>query len=167
MKTRQEIGKSKNGITVWFDPIHSHAATHMQDTPHLKDLVAEILQDTELTEDLVEFEKDMGRVVGKTDFVENDPNDEIMYAKRQNRDVYTPFNKSKIAKPYSGVSVSFAREDDGTYSLRSAWVGPCNSPPFPGDPTETAESIPFWTKYSLVWGNQAVQEDTITSKCPW
>ena len=167
MSKREVLGKSKNGVTVWYDPVSSHAATHMQDTPQLKDLVAKILEDTELTADLVEFEKHMGRIVGTTDFVGNKPGDEIVYAKRLNRDLYTPFNKSQSARPYSGVSVSFAKEEDGTYRLQSAWIGPRKSPPFPGDPSETKESKPFWTKHSLVWGNQAVQEDTITSKCPW
>lgn len=166
-EAREIIGTSQNGLTVWYEPTNSHATTHIADTPQLKELVKEILQDTELHGDLVEFEKEMGRVVGETDFVINQPGDEIVYAKRLNRDVYTPFNKTQSPQPYSGVSVSFARELDGSYRLQSTWIGPLDSPPFPGDPSETAESKPFWMKHALAWGTQAVQEGTVTNICPW
>jgi hypothetical protein len=113
------------------------------------------------------FDKNMGRIVGNTDLVENSKGDLIVYAKRKNRDVYTAFNKSRLTQPCSTVSIALEKKDDATYELVSAWIGPIDSPPFPGDPHETPESKNYWLKHSLVWGAQQVQEGTETTICPW
>ena len=82
----------------------------------------------------------MGQIVGESDGVDNDPGDKIVYAKRLNRNVFTPFNKTKKPVPCSVVSVSFARQADGSYLLMSAWIGNFEAPAFLGDINETADS---------------------------
>jgi hypothetical protein len=158
---------SANGKAVVYDSVSSHTATHFADAPQLKKLVKDILARTVLLEDRMLFDTDMGHAVGESDLVENDEGDEIVYAKRKNRDVYTSFNKTKSSEPSSIVAIGVQRLDDDRYELVSAWIGTCDSPPFPGDENETPDSKDYWLKHSLAWGTQEVQANTETSDCPW
>lgn len=158
---------SKNGIEVTFDSQYSHAATHIADTPELIGLIKELLESSDLQGESVRFAKDMGRIIGESDLVETDSSDDIVYAKRKNRDVFTSFTKSRKPVDSRLLSVSFERLEDGTYDLDSAWIGPIDSPAFPGEPDADETSIPFWTSHALVWGRQEVQADTVTKTCPW
>lgn len=164
---KELLTHSKNGLAVSFDPIHSHAATHFSDTPQLRELVKEIIEKTVLADELMEFEIDMGRIVGTSDAVVNDADDKIIYAKRKNREVYVPFNKSKLPQPCSFVSVALQRQADGSYELPSAFIGRIDSPPFPGEKNEDPESKSYWTSHSLAWGTQEIQVGTETSRRPW
>lgn len=167
MNKREFLTKSANGAEVYFDPVDSHTATHFADCPPLRGLAKEIIEKTVLDQEYMGFDTDMGRIVGNTDAVENDPGDEIVYAKRMKRDVYTSFNKSKLSQPCSVVAMALGRENDGSYNLLSTWIGSIDSPPFPGDKDETPESKPYWMSHSLVWGSQAIQPGTETTECPW
>lgn len=161
------LGKSKNGIDVWYDKTSSHAATHINDPPGLKELAIEIINKTELTGEYMQFHTDMRRVVGKTDLVETRPNDKIVYAKRLNRDTYSVFNLSRPPEPCSLVTIALELQDDGTYELVSTWVGPSDSPSFPGTEREAEDSKEFWSKHALAWGAQKIQPNTQTYTCPW
>lgn len=163
----RKLSVSRNGKEVVYDDADSHAATHIADTPELPALVKEVLASTDLEGDVIRFQKDMKRIIGESDLVETDKSDEIVYAKRKNRDVYTPFTKSRKPKQSSLLSVSFRRLENDVYELDSTWIGPMDSPAFPGDPDEDEQSIPFWTSHALVWGRQEVQPDTITTDNPW
>jgi hypothetical protein len=172
--TEQEfLATSRNGVKVYYDPVESHAATHIADTPQLKSLAIEVIGKTDIQGEVMEFETDMGRVVGNTDGVVNEPSDIIVYAKRKNRDEYTPFNKSKSSQPSRFVTLALKRQPNGNYELLSAFVSPGDtlagepSPPFPGQPNEAPNSREYWTKHSLAWGTQEIQEGTETSVCPW
>lgn len=167
MPSLKKLVNSKNGVKVLYDPVDSHAATHIEDTPQLRELVAEVLTKTILTDDIEFFEYDFEDVIGNTGLVSNDKGDQIVYAKRKNRDVYSPFNKSKTPNPCSVITVYIEKIDSGKYELKSTWVGFKDSPPFPGDKNETPSSEPYWRKHSLAWGTQEIQEKTLTSTCPW
>lgn len=164
---RELLGKSENGIEVYYDPVGSHTATHFEDTPKLKGLVAEIIANTLLESETMLFDVDMGRVVGTSDLVETDETDEIVYAKRKNRDTYTVFTMSRQPVSCSIVTVALESQADGSYQLVSAWIGSKDSPPFPGDESATPESKPYWSKHALVWGRQEIQPGTETTQCPW
>ena len=162
------LTKTKNNSAVYYDANESHAATHFADTKNLKQLVTNILKNKVLDRPRMLFDTDMGRIVGNTDLVMNQPGDIIVYAKRKNRgDIYTSFNKSQKPQPSSVVAIGVELRPDGSYELLSAWIGTIDSPPFPGDEHETNESKPFWTGHSLVWGTQEIQEGTETLACPW
>lgn len=107
----------------------------------------------------MQFHIDFGRTVGTSDSVENSPGDEIVYTKRLNRNEYAAFNKTKSAQPSSIVTVALEMQEDGTCELVSAWVGPSDSPSFPGTERETTESKEFWAKHALAWGDQEVQPE--------
>src|SRR5690606_3547109 len=110
----------------------SHAVTHIKDTPSLDILAAEVVRQSEINEPYMQFHIDFGRTVGTSDSVENSPGDEIVYTKRLNRNEYAAFNKTKSAQPSSIVTVALEMQEDGTCELVSAWVGPSDSPSFPG-----------------------------------
>lgn len=166
------LALTKNNKKVFYDPIHSHAATHLEDTPQLKSLVIEALPDIILDDGYREFEElevDMGRVIGNTDGVDIDPGDKLVWAKRKNRDNYTVFNKSKSPRPSTFITMSFSRPANNSYILETAYIsdGQGYSPPFPGDPNETPDSKEYWSKHALAWGTQEIQEGTLIEKCPW
>lgn len=148
---------SSNQVDIVFDPIESHAATHLEDTPELKRAVVEALSKTAVLGESMIFEHNLGRVIGKTDLVETTDEDEIIYAKRKNRQ--TPGDCST-------VTIFLERQPDQTYVLGSAWVGYLG-PSFPGDENETRESRPYWNQHALVWGRQEIQSGTETTGCPW
>ena len=167
MADQEFLATSANGIKVYYDPQGSHAATHFADAPGLKELAQEVTAKTNLRGDLLIFDTDMGRTVGNTDEVVNDDGDEIVFAKRKNRNVYTSFNKSKSPQPCSVVTTVFKKRTDGSYELTSAWIGTSKSPSFPGEPDETTDSKPYWLAHSLVWSSQEIQPGTETNTCPW
>lgn len=158
---------SKNSIKIYYGTSDSHAATHFEDTPGLMKLVKKIIPETEISGDSMSFETDTGRIVGTSDLVETTETDDIVYAIRKNRVTYARFTKSQKPKPNSKVTIILNKiESSDSYELHSAWIGPI-TPSFPGDEKETPESRPFWEKHALVWGNQEVDESTVTSICPW
>ncbi len=157
---------SRNNITVVFDPIHSHAATHLADTPQIRPLVEAIIQATNLEGDTIKFDTDTGTVIGNSDLVETDETDEIVYAMRTNRDSLLRFTKSRAPQPSSMVTVILLKIDDTTYELYSAWLGPL-TPATPNSPYADATSFEFWSNHALVWGGQEIQPGTETPICPW
>ena len=166
-KLRETIGTSVNDKLVWYDPVNSHTATHIQDTPQLKQLVAEVINKFELNETYHKFHTDLGRIVGTSDLVQNQLGDLIVYAKRLNRETYTVFNKTRRPEPSRLVTVALEEQDDESYELVSTWIGPSNLPSFPGTERETTESKQFWNEHSLAWGTQDIQLGTETDNRPW
>lgn len=164
---RITLGMSKNGIAVWYDAVGSHATTHIADTPGLEALAKEATQNAELTDGYVQMHTDMGRIVGYSDLVAIDPGDEIVYAKRLNRDEYSVFNRTKSPQSSSLVTTAYEKQADGTYELVSTWIGPSDSPSFPGTERETPDSKEFWAEHALAWGTQDIQQGTETAVCPW
>jgi hypothetical protein len=160
------IGRTKNNKIVYVNMQGSHAATHINDTPNLPELVQELVASLAPNEDNIYIDKDMGREVGLSDLVETDETDKILYAKRLNRDNYTRFARNRKAEPTNLVTVVLRKDPTGNYELWSAWIGPA-TPQFPGDESETPESKPFWQKHALVWGNQAIQLNTEREDWPW
>lgn len=166
MEHREFFARSKNGIEITYDPINSHASTHFSDTPQIRPHVKKILENTDISGDVMEIDADTGTILGMSDLVETDDSDEVVYAIRKNRDRHIRFTKSRKPKPSSMVAISLTRLEDGSYDLYSAWLG-SQTPPTPNSPHANVESKPFWSKHALVWGNQEVQPGTETSDCPW
>lgn len=110
---------------------------------------------------------DMGRIVGTADLVEVKPGDKLVYAKRLNRDSYSVFNLSKSPQPSSLVTTAYEAHADGSWELVSTWIGPSDSPSFPGTARETPDSKEFWASHALAWGTQEIQPTSQTDTCPW
>lgn len=164
--SKQVLTNLANGKQVYFDDSDSHTATHFSDTPQLKELLVEYLATQNFTDTEVIHEHDVGRIIGNTDMVATDDNDEIVYAKRKNRETYVSFVKNKRPEPTSYFTFVCYLDNEGGYELASAWIGR-NCPVNPGEAKESSESIPFWTSHALAWGTQEVQPETVTRICPW
>lgn len=168
---KELLAVSKNGVAVHYDPIYSHAATHFEDTPQLKELVQEIIEGLELQGQEIATHLDMGRVVGTCDVVEVDDTDQILYGKRKNRDEdgLVPFTKSRQGESCRNVAVHLVPQNDGGYILSSAWIGTFgeDDEPFPGSPHATERSVDFWSKRAFVYGSQEIVAGTETTKKPW
>lgn len=162
----EHLATTRNGYNVFMDPKHSHAATHLADTPGLRDVAEEVIPALAPSEDNQVITIDMERTIGLTDLVETTDADEIIYAKRLNRDNFTRFVKGRSPSPSSLVTMVLRKFDDGSYELWSVWIGP-NAPSFPGGGHETKESYTFWENHALVWGTQEVQPGSETTTRPW
>ena len=169
MPTLELLCKSKDNKTVFFDPLTSHAATHFDDAPTLKALVIEVLENRELTGSNLTFDIDMGRIIGNSDVVDIEKNDELVYAIRRLREDqgYVPFTKSRGTQPSSYLSIYLVAKDASSYELSSAWVGEFEMPPFPQMANATKDSISYWRKHAFVWGSQKIVPGTEISICPW
>lgn len=162
---KELFATSKNGISVYLDTEQSHASTHLAHNPALADFAREVLSGLDITEDIVRVEQDMGKVIGTTDLLETDENDEIVYALRPLRSTYSRFVKNK--KPISTRWVTVdVRKREGDYFLYTTFIGRL-TPSFPGGDYLLEQSEVFWSNHALAWGNQEVIPETETTECPW
>ena len=170
-QTIEFIGKSKNGISVFVDPLHSHAVTHLKDTPHLKELVIEAISNLELRGKEVARHVEMGRFVGICDVVKVGADDTLIYGVRKNRDNdgLVPFVKNREGDPCSYVALHIVPLEDKTYLLSSAWIGLFggDDEPFPQSPDATPRSVAYWNKHAFIYGSQEIMAGTETPVCPW
>lgn len=165
------IATSKNGVKVNYDPIHSHAATHLEDTPKLKQLVQEVIGSIELNGQEIARHYDMGRIVGASDVVSVDSSDKIVYGIRKNREDegLVPFVKNRRGDSCQYVSVHLVPQTDKLYLLSSAWIGTFgdDDEPFPLAIDSNGKSVDFWNKHAFVYGSQQILDDSETTTCPW
>ncbi|MHB9858485.1 hypothetical protein [Streptomyces sp. YIM S03343] len=159
------LATSADGVRVHYAPVGSHAATHFADTPQLAALTREALARLTVSDGPTVVSVMFDRVVGEQDLVPTDATDDIVYARRLNRDTYSRFTRSRRPVPSHTVSLVLGTSG-GVVLLASSWIGPA-SPPFPGDPYETPDSRPYWYRHALAWGRQEVDVGSITQECPW
>ena len=163
-----EVIVSKNGAKVFVDLEKGHASTHLSDDAKLLGFVKEILNNIDLEGDKIQFEHVFDYVIGECDLQTVDEKDEIIYARRTHRDRLSKFVKHKPRHQCSSVTIILKRIDGG-YELLSAWIGH-HVPSFPKMNVgidQDIEEKQYWATHALVWGKQAVDEETITTVCPW
>src|SRR3990167_727364 len=97
--TKECLATSKNGRVVYIDYGNTNVTFHIRETSNLLELVEEVIEQTDISGEKVVFETDMGRVVGTTTLVETTGRDEIVYAKRKERNAYSRFVKHREAVP--------------------------------------------------------------------
>lgn len=195
-ETRKYIETTANSGIVSVDIERSHAATHLREQPGLWALTQEVLRKSDIitTPDQdAFFEMDMGRVVGEMDLVdvqssdwEGSEEDRIRWARRVNRETWTPLvvrDERPLTRFVTVVlkQLDIAQQDPKTldpkllepeianmqhHDLYTTYIGR-KTPALPGDHYETEASLPYWLSHALIWGTQAVQEDTVRYDCPW
>lgn len=162
---------SKNGAKVTYDPIDSHAATHFEDTPQLKNLVKELISGLDLSGREIARHYDMGRIVGTCDVVNVGSAEEIVYGVRKNRDDdgLVPFVKNREGDPCPYVAIHLVLQPGGTYMLSSAWIGTFDGDdePFPLAKDANERSVDFWSRHAFIYGSQEILAGTETNICPW
>lgn len=163
---KHPIGHTSNGTPVYVDLIHSDAAAHIAQQPHLLGLVKEVLRKTALHDSEINIEHDMGRTIGYDFVVSTTDNDVVFYARPLQDSIYARFVKN--GKPVSAqhLALTLRRDEEGSYELLDTWVGHL-SPPRPGSVRETTESKPYWAKHAFVLDNQPIQSRTLTKVCPY
>lgn len=163
---REFLAKTKNECNVYLDLDTSHAVTHLAHQKKLRKAVERLIPTIEADSDMVRVERDMGEEVGTTDLVETTDQDEIVYALRSRRQIYSRFAKNRQPEPTSWVTITLRKVGEEEYSLYTAFVGH-NTPSFPGGDYLPEQAKEFWSKHALVWGTQEVIPGTETPKCPW
>lgn len=166
MMTKHFVATTSNGKKIYVDDQDSHAATHLVDEPGLFELIQEMLAQVKAIGDNLYIDRDMGRIVGTSALVATTEEDDILYAKRPNRAIYTRFVRNREPIPTRYVTVVLHKDSEATYNLHSAWIGRA-VPQFPGDSHETPESKPFWANHALIWGSQTIQPGSETRVQPW
>ncbi len=156
----------KSGESVYLDTNTSHAITHFAHQPKLRIAVEKIISTLQGGPDWVRSEHGMGDVVGTTDLVTTDEDDEIVYAKRPRRQMYSRFVKGKEPTPTSWITIALRKTAEREYMLYTAFVGR-NTPSFPGGDYLPEQSKQFWSNHALVWGSQEVIPGSERMDCPW
>lgn len=156
--------KSSNGKDVFVDADNTNIRLHIIENPDLIDLVKEAVEYSELDGEKVALEVDLGRIVGFTSMVEVTDKDEIVYAKRLDRDKYSKFVKNKELLPTPKVVIILFEKEYG-YLVWSAWCGELI-------PQETdgkggiKDSESFKLNHAMVYDPKIIQLETITSENP-
>ena len=162
---KELFATTKNRINVYLNTEHSHAMTHFAHHPKLIEAVKKVIAGLEPEDDIVRFEQEMDGEVGTTDLIETTPGDEIVYALRPLRSVYSRFVKNKNSRPTKWIVVDL-RRNGGSYVLRTAFVGRM-TPSFPGGDFLPEQSKEFWSRHALVWESQEIVPGSETTECPW
>lgn len=156
----ETLGVSANGTTVLLDYANTNVEYHLLETPHLLDLVSEVVPLITLSDEAQQvIEYDMGRVVGTTNLVETTDADEIVYAKRIGRESYSRFAKSRQSEPCQSIVLVF-RQHQGYVYLWTAMCGrllPDEAYVFGSD---------FNRTHAMAYDEALVQLDTITTIDP-
>ena len=124
-----------------------------------------VISDLDILEKMICIEKQMDEYIGCTDLVETKEGDEIVYALRPLRSIYSRFVKNKKSVPSKWVTLNIRKEKE-MYVLHTAFVGRL-TPSFPGDDYLPDQSKEFWACHALVWGSQEIIPGSETDKCPW
>ncbi len=163
---KHPIGQSRNNTAVYVDLIHSSAAKHIAEQPHLLALIAEAIHKTSLRGPIITLEYDMGRPVGYDFVIKTSTTDMVFYAQPVRARSFTRFIKNGEPNATQYITLLLHADKDKTYCLDDAWVGRLR-PPQPGTETETSESKPYWAEHAFVLSSQALQTQTITKTCPY
>lgn len=152
------LAVSKNGKNVFTYVEATNIRLHVLENPNLLTLAKEVVEQSEVTGSNVGLECDLGRVVGQTSCVETTADDEIVYAKRLQRDSYSRFVKNRQLEDTSIVSVVLFEKEYG-YLVWSAWCGAL-VPTSPDSEGSMKTSEGFWDTHALVYDPDLIQPGT-------
>ncbi|MGB0861729.1 MAG: hypothetical protein ACPG19_06700 [Saprospiraceae bacterium] len=103
--------------------------------------------------------------VGVTHCVPITEKDEIVYAIRKGRFGHTKFVKNREPEPTHSATIILKKVLQH-YKILTSYIG-TPSELEPKDHRATTASIEFWNRHALVFGSEAIEEDSITEECPW
>ena len=111
--------------------------------------------------------------IGYCSLVETTDEDEIVYAKRLERDLYTRFVKGRKSREVNQVMVIFRKveEEQDTYRLITMYPGfPSEKEPQDLNIHSKEElicSLNFWSKRALIYDEQIIEVGSDKDYCPY
>lgn len=160
----KRLCKSKNGHEVFVDEQNTNIGLHILENPNLLELAKEAIIQSEVVGEKVALEMDLGRVIGSTSMVAIGVDDEIIWAKRKDREKYSKFVKNRELVPTSKVVAILFQKEYG-YLLWSGWCGEL-LPQEPDGVGGTRTSRAFDETHAMVFDEAIIQMDTITEVDP-
>lgn len=115
----------------------------------------------------------MDRHIGYCNLVETNQNDEIIYAKRIGRDIYTKFVKGRNAKLTNCVTVLLNKSHNRNNEYFAVTMFPGNEPQKePEDMNissynELVNSLKFWSGHALIFDEDIIQIGSEKANCPY
>lgn len=159
-KRVEKLGISADGESVFLDSMNTNIDYHLLETPNLIDLVVEALPTISVRdEQQVVIERHLGRIVGTTNLIETNDDDEIVYAKRIGRDAYSRFAKNRKPIPCHSIVVVLRKGDSGYY----LWTAMC-AKLLPKEAWN--EDSTFNKTHAMAFDENLVQLDTVTESRP-
>ena len=116
---------------------------------------------------------DTSEIVGVCSLHKTDSKDDIIYAKRKGRDIYTRFVKGKQKQEVNSIVVILKQNayKPEEYYVVTAYPGfkSCKEPQDSNikDKGELKECLAFWRKHALVYDESMIDTGSITDQCPW
>lgn len=113
------------------------------------------------------------RAIGYCNLVEVSANDEIMYARRKGRDIYTKFVKNRKAEITNNLVIilnrSYTNEDEYYLITLFAGVDSIKEPEDRniGSKVELQQSLDFWNGHALVYDEKIIDIESIKTYCPY
>lgn len=158
------LAQSQNGKNVFTDIETTNIRLHILENPKLLELVKEVIAQCDVVGPNVGIERDLGRIVGQTSCVTTSDDDEIVYAKRLQRDSYSRFVMNRELEDTSLVSVVLFEKEYG-YLVWSAWCGAL-VPTSPDSKGKMKTSEGFWNTHALVYDPAIIQPGSERSDSP-
>ena len=154
------LGTSQDNKNVYIDYNDTNVGYHLLETPDLISLVKEVIPKLRIgDEEQVVLSCDLGRIVGTTNLVKTEKDDEILYAKRIGRTSYSRFVKHKKPVKCSNIVIVLRKGSTG-YNL---WTSMCGSIL----PKEAyIEDSNFNKTHALVYDEKLIQPETVTYSRP-
>jgi cold shock CspA family protein len=115
--------------------------------------------------DYLEVEYELPEIVGYSDCLETNNNDEIIYAKRKGRLDYTRFVHGKSPEPSKNIFASFKKTELG-YLIITIFVGK-KAAREPWDALATIDDFKFWQTHALVFRPETIIKGSELKTCPW
>lgn len=163
---KHPVGLTQNGIEVYAYLTSSKVGSRLSRQPQLLTLAKELLAAMKLEGPDISIEHDMQRQIGYDFIISTTESDAIFYARLLKDNVYTRFVKHGKPTPTNYLTVILHQDDDKNYELSDIWTGRL-IPPRPGSADEIAESKSYWSDHAIVLGDQSLQNQTLTKKCPY
>nr|WP_315232353.1 hypothetical protein [uncultured Flavobacterium sp.] len=152
---------NKNGIKFTSRVDQSHI--HCDLEAFLPRIIDEIENDNE---NFIELEYEFPFIIGLSECVGTDETDQIIYAKRINRNGHTRFVLNRKPENCKIIFAAFKRSVDKTYIILTVFIGKkAGKEPF--DQKSTDDDLQFWKNHALIYKKENIIECSEVSECPW
>lgn len=151
-----------NNYGINFAPVVNKHHIHLD----LKQFLPLIIQEiNSYSEQEIEIEKELDRIVGKTVCLKTSSNDKISYAIRKGKFGHSRFVHNREPIDCSVVFCALERTEY-YYIIKTIYIGKkaCREP---WDEKATVNDLLFWRSHALIFDPDEIIEGSETNLCPW